>query len=88
MRSPGHSPVPSPSPCYPGHPLARETSTGASGSVRGMTKAAPNPVAAFVRTLDQAVTLAFSRISRASAAVSDGVLPTFTPAASSASFFA
>ncbi len=32
--------------------------------------------------------LAFSRISRARAAVSDGVLPTFTPAASRASFFA
>lgn len=36
----------------------------------------------------QAWMLAFSRISRASAAVSDGVLPTLTPAASRASFFA
>src|SRR5579875_2994392 len=35
--------------------------------------------------LDQASSL---RISRISSAVSDGVLPTFTPAASSASFFA
>ncbi len=54
------------------------------------TKAATGePEAAFEDPYgDQAVTLAFSRISRASAAVSDGVLPTFTPAASSASFFA